>query len=71
MFFEETYKMIDSSLISSEESQRKEQEDFLTKVLNQPKKVTKIFQASEHNFAASAFHKACDGKNDTLVIVKT
>ena len=71
MCFEETYKRIDSVLFSKEESQRKEQEDFLMKALNQPKKVTKIFQASEHNFASSAFHKICDEKKDTLVIVKT
>ena len=34
------------------------------------KKANLIFRASEHGFRATAFHEHCDGKKDTLVLIK-
>lgn len=30
-----------------------------------------LYRASQHNFSASAFHSACDGKKNTITVVKT
>lgn len=30
-----------------------------------------LFRASKHDFSAEEFHKACDGKANTLIIAKT
>ena len=30
-----------------------------------------LFRASEHNFEAKAFHEYCDGKPQTILLVKT
>ena len=35
------------------------------------KKVERLFRASEHGFSADTFHKKCDNKEDTLVLVRT
>ena len=53
------------------EELREEQTDFLKNILNSPKKIERIFKASEHNFGCAAFHKKCDNKSDTLVLVRT
>ena len=37
--------------------------------LRQKPKAKKIFKASEHKFKAAAFHEACDGQTNTIVIV--
>ena len=50
---------------------RKEQAEFLFKAVNYPKKVERIFRASEHNFSAAAFHQKCDNKADTLTLIRT
>ena len=50
---------------------RQDQIDFLNASLGNPQQIKRIFKASEHQFKALAFHQACDGKNDTLVLVRT
>ena len=40
-------------------------------LLQHPKKVKRIFRASDHEFKASSFHQHCDNKKDTLLLVKT
>ena len=41
------------------------------KSLSNPKRIQRIFKASEHGFKVSAFHERCDNKEDTLVLIKT
>ena len=38
--------------------------------MNQPKGIDIIFRASQYNFNATYFHEICDGRNDTLVILR-
>ena len=53
------------------EELKEEQVNFLKTNLNNPKKIEKIFKASEHNFKAATFHEKCDNKSDTLILVRT
>ena len=66
---------MDSVILSSEFGLsfelRQEQLSFLNKILSNPVRVERIFRASEHNFKAAAFHKYCDNKEDTLMLVRT
>lgn len=62
---------IESNILSKENYLVFEQLDYLKKILNQPKKITLLYRASENNFRAEAFHKNCDGVADTVTIVKT
>ena len=48
-----------------------EQADFLKNILGNPRRIERIFRASEHNFRAAAFHEKCDNKRDTLTLVRT
>ena len=50
---------------------RKEQAEFILKAVNNPKKVERIFRASEHSFSVAAFHQKCDNKADTLTLIRT
>ena len=43
----------------------------LQRLLDQPKKIDRIFRASEHNFSIKAFHKLCDNIGDTVVLIRT
>ena len=40
-------------------------------MLEKPRRVERIFKASDHNFKVEAFHKHCDNIEDTLVLVNT
>lgn len=62
---------IESTILSKENYLVFEQLDYLKKILNQPKKLTLLYRASENNFRAEAFHKNCDGVADTVTIVQT
>jgi hypothetical protein len=50
---------------------KEEQLRFLNRILNSPKKINRIFRASEHDFSSAAFHTKCNGVTDTLVLVRT
>lgn len=51
----------------------KEFEDIklLIDSLNKPKSFKLLFRASQHNFESSKFHQLCDGKENTLTLIKT
>jgi hypothetical protein len=53
------------------EELKAEQHQFLSKILNNPKRIELIFRGSEHEFKAEAFHERCDGITDTLTLVRT
>ena len=57
---------IDSAILNNQG-----QADFLKNILGNPKRIERIFRASEHNFRAAAFHEKCDNKRDTLTLVRT
>ena len=44
---------------------------FISDSLCHPSEMRLLFRASEHQFAAEAFHSKCDGINDTFVLVRT
>ena len=52
------------------EELKQEQAEFLLEILGNPKKITRIFRASEHAFSAAAFHNKCDGVSNTLTLVR-
>jgi len=41
------------------------------KILNWNKKIELLYRASEHGFEASSFHKYCDNKGSTIVVIKS
>ena len=45
--------------------------DFLKKILDNPKKVERVFKASKHQFKASEFHAKCDGLKNTMTLIET
>ena len=58
---------IDSAILSNQA----EQAAFLKNILGNPRRIERIFRASEHNFKVAAFHEKCDNKRDTLTLVRT
>ena len=68
---DEKLPSIDSIVLNKEKEIRIEQLKFLMKTLNNPKKITKMFRASDYEFKAEEFHKKCDNINDTVVLLKT
>ena len=52
----EDYFIIDSAILNNQP----EQAAFLKNILGNPKRIERIFRASEHNFKAAAFHEKCD-----------
>ena len=61
---------IDSKIIGSD-SVGQEQLRFIQQALGRPATMKLLFRASEHGFSAKEFHRWCDGKAPTLVVVRT
>ena len=62
----EDHFIVDSAILNNQG-----QADFLKDILGNPRRIERIFRASEHNFRAAAFHEKCDNKGDTLTLVRT
>ncbi|KAK8798753.1 hypothetical protein WA158_007837 [Blastocystis sp. Blastoise] len=48
----------------------KEYDDILANWLGKEKKWKLLFRASEHDYLASEFHKYCDNKGETVILIK-
>ena len=49
----------------------RENMNFLKQSLKNPQRALLLFRASQHGFNNNKFHEFCDGKGDTLTIIRT
>jgi len=66
----ETSISINSALISDNEVYVGHLGQFLAPVVGEPSQWVLCYRASTHGWAVSTFHSRCDGKNNTVTIIK-
>ena len=67
------YDFIESAILDNPLSflnTKDDQVEFLRTALKYPKRIERIFRASEHEFRVPAFHKYCDNIPNTLTLVR-
>jgi hypothetical protein len=63
--------IIDEFLVNSKCATKKQQKEFLMKLLGNKKLVTALlFRGSEHGWDAIDFHSRCDNKGPTISLFK-
>ena len=69
--FEQGGNHANRTLENSSISLKEEQVNFIYESLNNPKRLSLIFKASEHDYRAYFFHYFCDNTAHTFTLIKT